>query len=557
MFYLTYLRRELSRRARRAILTISGLAIGIGLAIAITSTSNGLDRAQAKVLSPLTGVGTDLLLTRSVQAQAGQQNSEDMKALRAERAAAEQASVLDLSTLGKPGDHFERDFFLPTTLLTFPANKAIEMAGLAGVASVATGLTVLANHRAGTVPEIIAEYQPQLRTIDVSPPSEAEQAAMRDCQQQFIASLPRPTGPPPPPIPRPTGSLPPPQNPTGTVTRSIPFTHAYYACLPERMRQIQIQQEVIRQVIDPPQTDISTTGFTLAGVDIAASGLGLLTPTQIVQGTFFSAQAEQKQAILEEGYAQRKELTVGSTLAINGTSFKVVGLAQPPLGGMVFDVYLPLSDLQQLSGRPGRINIIMTRATQASEVERVSREVTAAFPEARVASAKTLAGQVTGSLMDAARVADRLGWILALVVLGAAFLLASVLTLSSVGKRVRELGTLRAIGWRASRVVRQIVSESLALGILGGLLGVVLGIVAAVTVTRLAPPLEVTARSLAGGERLLRPAMHQAIRLEPQLDIIIIIGALGLTILGGLLAGVTGSIRAARLRPSEALRHLG
>jgi len=521
-FSFAYLRGELSRRAGRSLLTVLGLAIGTALVIAITAVAGGLHRAQAKVLNPLSAVGTDLLLTRSAQGAAP--TSEDMKALQAEREVADQMSLIDLSKVGKPGDHFEHDFFLPGTELTFPAEKADDIAHVPGVAALATGLTLVANHRKGTVPKIIAEFKIPARTLEISPPTEAELAMVTACQQG--------------------------------LTGSLRTSAALFACLPERMRQIQIQQEVIRQVIDPPQTDISTTGFTLAGVDIAASGLGLLTPTQIVQGTFFSAQAEQKQAILEEGYAQRKELTVGSTLAINGTSFKVVGLAQPPLGGMVFDVYLPLSDLQQLSGRPGRINIIMTRATQASEVERVSREVTAAFPEARVASAKTLAGQVTGSLMDAARVADRLGWILALVVLGAAFLLASVLTLSSVGKRVRELGTLRAIGWRASRVVRQIVSESLALGILGGLLGVVLGIVAAVTVTRLAPPLEVTAKSLAMTEQLLRPAMHQNVRLEAQLDVIVIQVAVALAILGGLVAGAAGSLRGARLRPADALREL-
>ena len=55
---------------------------------------------------------------------------------------------------------------------------------------------------------------------------------------------------------------------------------------------------------------------------------------------------------------------------------------------------------------------------------------------------KQLADQVTGSLKDAKRLADRLGGVLAIIVLGAAFVIAVLLTLSSVAKRVREIGTL-------------------------------------------------------------------------------------------------------------------
>ena len=78
-----------------------------------------------------------------------------------------------------------------------------------------------------------------------------------------------------------------------------------------------------------------------------------------------------------------------------------------------------------------------------------------------------------------------------------AFLLAVLLTLSSVGKRVRELGTLKALGWTQWLVVRQVVGESLAQGILGGLLGVVLGIVVASSIGAFGPTL--TASSSTGG----------------------------------------------------------
>src|SRR5437016_9483391 len=67
MFYLTYMVSELRRRRGRTILTALGLAVGVGLVVAVSALSTGLDNAQAKVLKPLTGVGTDLSVSRPVR----------------------------------------------------------------------------------------------------------------------------------------------------------------------------------------------------------------------------------------------------------------------------------------------------------------------------------------------------------------------------------------------------------------------------------------------------------------------------------------------------------
>src|SRR3954454_15501618 len=64
MFQLRYIASELRRREGRTILTALGLAAGVGLVIGIIGVSQGLDDAQTKVLSPLSKVGTDVLVTR-------------------------------------------------------------------------------------------------------------------------------------------------------------------------------------------------------------------------------------------------------------------------------------------------------------------------------------------------------------------------------------------------------------------------------------------------------------------------------------------------------------
>ena len=62
-----YIASELRRRRGRTFLTALGLGVGVGLVVTVAALSDGLDKAQDEVLEPLTGVGTDLSVTRPLQ----------------------------------------------------------------------------------------------------------------------------------------------------------------------------------------------------------------------------------------------------------------------------------------------------------------------------------------------------------------------------------------------------------------------------------------------------------------------------------------------------------
>ena len=63
---MRYVRHELWRRWSRTLVTALGLAAGVGLIMGIVGVSNGLSNAQNKVLSPLSSVGTDIVIERTV-----------------------------------------------------------------------------------------------------------------------------------------------------------------------------------------------------------------------------------------------------------------------------------------------------------------------------------------------------------------------------------------------------------------------------------------------------------------------------------------------------------
>ena len=121
----------------------------------------------------------------------------------------------------------------------------------------------------------------------------------------------------------------------------------------------------------------------------------------------------------------------------------------------------------------------------------------------------------------------------------AAVLIATLLTLSSVAKRTRELGTLKAVGWSQSRVVRQVTGESIGID------------------------LKATVASASNGpgfgfgpfgQGAVNTPGSTVVKLGAPLSLGLILAAVALAMAGGVLAGAVGGLRAARLRPAEALR---
>jgi hypothetical protein len=118
---------------------------------------------------------------------------------------------------------------------------------------------------------------------------------------------------------------------------------------------------------------------------------------------------------------------------------------------VVVDVVLDDRTCSPQRRRKGRVNTVYVRAESSDDVAAVSAQIENTIDEASVTTAADLAERVSGTLVDAKNLAFKLGAALAIVALLAAFLIASLLTLSSVTKRIREFGTLKATRRRRPR----------------------------------------------------------------------------------------------------------
>ncbi len=307
---------------------------------------------------------------------------------------------------------------------------------------------------------------------------------------------------------------------------------------------------------------VNSSSFTVTGVDPAHDALGPLSSGTVTSGhNITTAESDSNVAVVDSNYAKAQNLKVGSSVTVAGKTFGVIGIVQAAQGESSANVYIPLARAQALANMPGEVNTIYVSAASAADISAVSSEISRALPSATVTTSSNLASEVTGSLSSASTLANSLGKWLAVAVLAAAFGLASILTMSAVSRRVREFGTLKAMGWRSRRIIRQIMGEALVIGIAGGAAGVAIGYGAAALVDALAPPLTATTTtaSAAGGPggRFARPAASAAHTVSVHLTAPVTLGAVALAVVlaiaGGLIAGSLGGWRAVRLRPAAAL----
>lgn len=512
--FFTYLRRELVNRKRQTAIVSLGLALAIAVVLVVSSLSNGAKNAQSQVLDSLYGIGTDLTVTQTPTPQQPGQGG------------GRQQFDVPGGQSGAATDGQQRQVNR-TNLRTSPGSGTLDgsaiatVQGVPNVAAVSTALKLQNTSFSGELPQID-------------------------------------------------------QGQAGTGGQGRPG-------------QTQGQSPTLGS------SSFAVTTFSVLGVDPVAS-TGPLSSTVLSSGRALSpTDVGQFNAVLDSTYATSESLTVGSTITLGKTDgtqdFTVVGIVSSATSAAetAANVYIPLDTAQTLSGRTGLVSTIYVTASSGASTDSVADGIRAALPDTTVSTTSDLGSSVSGSLSDASDLLGNLGKWLSIVVLALAFLIAVLFTMSGVGRRTREFGTLRALGWRKNRIVRQVASESVIQGALGGGIGLVLGFIVVKIIDSVAPSLQATTGGLQGsfsgfggpagsggraggtagagrtGSTIAgavqggpRPPGQTGttyqVALKAAMTPGIIALAIGLAILGGVIAGVFGGLRASRLRPADALR---
>ncbi len=303
----------------------------------------------------------------------------------------------------------------------------------------------------------------------------------------------------------------------------------------------------VAPIMSSSQSVTSTTSnWTTSLVGTTPGWLPVRART-VTSGRFFTPQESSDGATVAViGSTTASELftgsPVGQSVTVDGTTFTIIGelnTAGSSIAGNQDDTLLiPISTFAERiasSTQVGSVSSIYLEASGQSTLSAAYQEAQQALDTAHgtTADAADFSIASQASLVQTATSTSRtltvlLGGIAAISLLVGGIGVMNIM-LVSVTERIREIGLRKALGATPAVILRQFLTEASLLGLIGGALGVIVGVI---------------------GARLLPGLISQPVSVSP----VATVGALLVSLLIGIIAGVYPASRAARLAPIDALR---
>lgn len=220
---------------------------------------------------------------------------------------------------------------------------------------------------------------------------------------------------------------------------------------------------------------------------------------------------------------------VGDTIDLAGVRFRVVGIYESSVSWEEMGGVITLRDAQNFIGRPHKVSMYGVKLKNPEEGQRIVDKINNQIPAVHAA----LTGEFVEHMPDMKTIGGLLNGISTLAILvGGVGVLNTMLM--AVMERTREIGVLRALGWRRRSILVLIIKEAFLLGLLGGIAGIGIAFSLVFLVEQI-------------------PMIGEAVK--PQFSLDVFARAILVALLLGLLGGLYPAYRATLLQPVEALRY--
>ena len=268
-------------------------------------------------------------------------------------------------------------------------------------------------------------------------------------------------------------------------------------------------------------------GVTIVGIDSSYLNLAGVSSAD-VNGSLFS-NGSTNEVIIGKNSAQNLNKTVGDTINLYGKDFKITGIYQT--GNVMQDqnVFMSLNTLQNLTSNTGKISSIYVKEADNANATQVSKSITNTYPNDL---STTTAEDQANRMNSITSTIDSASWAISLLAIFIGGIGVINTMIMSVFERTREIGVLKAVGWKNRRILGMILGESIVLTLLAAVVGTIVGVV--------------------GVEALL---YFSNSTLTAVFSFDILLRAFGVALLVGVLGGLYPAYRASKLAPTEALRY--
>jgi len=301
--------------------------------------------------------------------------------------------------------------------------------------------------------------------------------------------------------------------------------------------------------------EFDNNGFrTIMGVDLSQPSLGPIKVKEwLKDGRFPEREGE---VVLEKHFAKFHRTALGNTMRIGGRPFTVVGLLEIKEGSQIAsaNMYLPLSDAQNLSEGAQGVNIVYLRLQNPSFLDKVKSRIGRELPGVSVTSSDSFL-EVMGGV---SKISDQFTLLTSLIALAGAIFLIIKTMLGNLVARSSEIGILKAVGWTERDVQKQLMAEALLQSFAGGFVGVIAGYTISYCLGFLSIPVSTP------WQINLTPAFAKdaatattgAVRLPVSISAALTGIALLLSLVAGALASYFMARRTARMKPADILRKM-
>lgn len=222
---------------------------------------------------------------------------------------------------------------------------------------------------------------------------------------------------------------------------------------------------------------------------------------------------------------------VRDRLSVAGRDYRVAGVIAPTGGREDSMVFGQLGEVQSLLGKPGQLSLIEVSALcKDCPVSDIVAQIGAQLPNAKVSALQQAVRARTEAVERLTRFAAAVAGVVLLI---GALMIFTTMT-AAVVERTKEIGVLRAIGFRRAHIVKEMMLEVVVISSLGGALGWAVGAFVSWT--------------------LLPYFSQTGLRFEfdPVLAAAAVLAALAL----GALSSLYPTLRASRFDPAEAVRYV-